>query len=1623
MTSFPMTSSRKLRFLLVGCSSLALTGFVPGAVAANDVIFTSSDAQIVPGKRTTQAQGITQIRLASGGMASITQGAQYTINEDGSIDLFEGSITVTGAAHSPVEVRMPGGVVARIVGTSSSSSFSVANDGTASGHTLTGVVRVGTEGKRQRPYREGQMWSAQSGESPTRTIANGAVEQPGNVSSDGLDPAQIVAIGGDSGPVNAALNGIPVTLGDGLAAAGASSDIIDAGRRVEAAVANPSLDRFPSGDLALLVAAAADLERAYGGSPFNAAQADIIRTYLAFLASGASGAEFLTTYSSFTLSYLELIRAGGVPSGFASGNTSAGDIDAYLAFISRTGAISALGAQDRVLADAYLAFIASGQNRDLFASSFADLTTAYFAFLRSGGIPSEFADASQEALVQSIAFLQESGLLLQLSAADQALITAFLNNGGIGFAGQFQTALADYFAFLASGERPSSYTVLNQATLRSYLETLARTGLLANLEEGQAQFFADYLAFLQAGGDVDAFVGLPANIFAGYQTDLAAYFAFLENGGIPSAYTPLSQEVIAQYLAALETAGATQFFLGDLADFYQAYFAFVSGGGNPDNFAQLPVPPDFPAFAAALNAYAVFLAANGLPSDFTEGDLGTLQQFFNAVQQSGQVDTLLGDNGALLLAYFAFLDNGGAVDGFAALPIYLDYVAQLNAYFAFLEAGNLPSEYTVLDAVTIEQYLAALAGLQGGLAGFGNLNSFFVDYYAFLLGGGNPNDFAGLSGGQGTNFENNYRAILQPGVSSFGPARAATVTTDGQITTTTSSSGVVTDHATTAGTLREHGRFGNDVAFTRYENAVANGQATNQNTHLLVGNFATSIPTTGTVEYALVGGTLPTDVFVEQGTTGSFSGRMAIAFKTIPEVGLDFDVYFGGRGWNTRTAGGADDPDAQGLLVGADGRFSFTSGTELTTTALIEGSCAVSCSTRVFGSLFGDGAPYAGFAYQISAVANGTTDARFSNVSGLAVYGQNGTALASLGTLPGGVGTGGGNGGDAGTPLILATQSDFTATSGVNFNLAGPSTRLSGFSATTVDFNEARGVTAIDDSFRPRSIGTAMVTDISTNDRFAIGRWRDGLYVSSTNPSEDTTLSGTQGLHYLIAAPTSMGAFVLPTMGRIDYQLIAATAPTIADGSLAPGKFEADMAVLFGSTNRVAIEGQITMPTATGDYVYGFSTEGGIANASQSTSEFRVTQGRNVNFSVLGSGITTSDNACDANCTISFAGYFAGADINQLGLTYSATTTVDATINTRRIDGAAIFGNGVYDGGAGGGSTGTGFTGTRDGQVYYAYLDGSLNTGFGGSADFVNGQITGMSSLVGTVSSNDTTIVEATDLGEVAWARWTNGTVQTAGLLGNLDFPVGANGGYHVMTGEVTTSLPGGTIAYELIGGTSATDNAGSAPGTLTGDLAIAFGASNLVGYDLTMAVGGRSWSVSTNGGAANPASSDINLVVGSAGFTFGGSYTNSVGTVTSTGDTCSISCFVNVSGTLYGDDAAYAALAMNVTDSGLGRVVAASGLAIFGQEGAAASIVDPVQNALAAAPMQTPAVPTDWGRWGVGPLPGGDNPADGSVSVSQPIAPGLKGAIGPAERAAAIADIEAIMGGTITWGEQRQMR
>jgi hypothetical protein len=233
--------------------------------------------------------------------------------------------------------------------------------------------------------------------------------------------------------------------------------------------------------------------------------------------------------------------------------------------------------------------------------------------------------------------------------------------------------------------------------------------------------------------------------------------------------------------------------------------------------------------------------------------------------------------------------------------------------------------------------------------------------------------------------------------------------------------------------------------------------------------------------------------------------------------------------------------------------------------------------------------------------------------------------------------------------------------------------------------------------------------------------------------------------------------------------------------------------------------------------------------------------------------------------------------------------------------------------------------------------------------------------------------------------------------LGNNTITIGANGGFHVMAGTPSATLPTGKVDYTLTASTSATDNQGSAPGTVGGSLAILFGSTSKVGYDLSMAVGGKSWAVSTAGGAADPSLSQVVPSTGSGGPTFGGTFTSTGGTVTAAGGACVASCVVNIGGALYGANGAHAGVAFNVIDTSLAATVMASGLAIFSAPGATTT-----GYMTQAVPAAEVGMDQDWARWD-----GGATTLDASGLAATPAGSLEVGAV----------EAEAVLGGMITFG------
>ncbi|NQX95440.1 MAG: hypothetical protein HRT64_11085, partial [Erythrobacter sp.] len=920
-------------------------------------------------------------------------------------------------------------------------------------------------------------------------------------------------------------------------------------------------------------------------------------------------------------------------------------------------------------------------NANVFAGYASDLQ-AYFDFLEAGGIPSAYEPLSQAVIAQYLAELQNAGanerFLADLSDFYAAYF-AFVSNGGNPDTfpqlpippdfGLFANSLNAYANFLANGGFPADFSETDLAVLANFIEALDDAGELDQRLGANADLLEAFFAFVNAGGQPNAFAGLP--IYADYVAALNQYFAFLAAGGFPQDYDVVDQATLNTFLAALGDAQGGLDGFGDLNGFFGDYAAFVLASGDPTAFAGLPI---YAQYVADLNAYFAFLAAGGLPSEYTVIDPAVLTAYLDALTDTQGGLAGFGALNGFFQAYASFVLGGGDPTTFAGLPVFAQYVADLNAYFAFLADGGLPSEYTVLSQDILNAYLALLANAQGGLIGFAALDQFFVDYFAFLQGGGDADQFAGLPANEGRplNALNGING-WQFAADGLRVATAnAEITDEGRITSLTvfNPNGVTTDYSDRDADLREFGRIGNDVAWTRYFVGAGNGGRTNVSEHLFVGTPAFNVPSTGVVQYALVGGTAPTNSRDTAGSEAFFTGELGVAFGSTAQVGLNFDLLTRTQGYRVSTAGGAADPTNGGLGVDADGRFSSNA---LPITALSDTTCSAFCQAQIFGGLFGDGATSAGFTFN---VFDQSAD---NSVQGVAIFAAQGDAIAGLGTEPDNsppVPTG------TGTPLILDFANEFGADSPIGVvGFSAPfenedSLRPLGSDQNAFAEVAANGsVSSLGGDFLGLSIGSASATDVSGNARHLIGRWTDGT-VDSTFFTE-LPYSTAQGAHYFVAAPIGNG-FAIPTTGQVEYELIAATAPTVADGRQAPGQFEAGIILTYGASEvGLALDALITIPDDAGDFTYRITTPGGLDNPEDSFFTLNTFGQGRFDITIGGGFVTDSTGVCQQNttadCRFNATGAFSGDDVDQFALSYTAFHP--DRDEGQSISGAAIFGS------------------------------------------------------------------------------------------------------------------------------------------------------------------------------------------------------------------------------------------------------------------------------------------------------------------------------------------------------------
>ena len=249
-----------------------------------------------------------------------------------------------------------------------------------------------------------------------------------------------------------------------------------------------------------------------------------------------------------------------------------------------------------------------------------------------------------------------------------------------------------------------------------------------------------------------------------------------------------------------------------------------------------------------------------------------------------------------------------------------------------------------------------------GVAVFGTTGTELAGIGTLPGGGGDPGDTPPAQVATG-DYGNQF--LLNLTFANFDAQYHSTVTYDagGVITAWTRDNGSK-NTVGQAGPAAESGSIDDVVGWSRWldlNNFASNSpNLPNTGNHLLSGTPATSLPTSGTASYALVGATKPTD---RAGNIepGSFTGTLAVDFAT-RKVGFDFNVVLGAYGWNMKTTGGSANPNSGGYNISASNSFAGNPTVTGTTAA----SCTTTCFGNVQGMLFGPGATHAGAGYMIS---------------------------------------------------------------------------------------------------------------------------------------------------------------------------------------------------------------------------------------------------------------------------------------------------------------------------------------------------------------------------------------------------------------------------------------------------------------------------------------------------------------------------------------------------------------------------------------------------------------------------------------------------------------------------------
>lgn len=904
----------------------------PATVFAADMLILGAGqvqrAGIVTGRQVQTSGAATQLRLDNGGIVSFVGTGAFTASADGAITIHAGNATVT-ASREAVSLTLPGGVRAQV--TSNGGGTFTVNGDTYTGNVLAGRVTFSSGGA----FTAGQSWRAASGQTPSGVLANAAQAAPA------------VADQSTGGIVAAAANGQPVSLGQALAAIGASGDVVSAAVRLQATAENPSLSTFPVGDATALIEYATRLSQIYGAPAFQGAGPDLVRAYLSYLEEGGVPGQFQAAYGALMTQYIEFLRSGGLPADFTG--VSAAAINAYLEYVRATGAFNSLSAEYQAFITTYLQNLAAGGTGGDFATTYVQAITAYLAFLQNGGLPSQYTALSATIIRQYLEALANSGLIDTLFGAQATAIQAYLDYLRTG-------GNPDQFPELPTvPTTPTNPTPITPEPIGPTTAIAVRGSLSFGVpgQNGHTSLTPHTAPFSR---------GRPAEIMTGVSviyTDNGNFADVFENDAL----------IIGRFYNGKFTLSGREW---TLSENQGVHYAFAKT-------AVTTIPASGSISYKLLSATpATFESGSSAPGAFT-ATLGVVYGSSLRVGIDGTVN-MPGD------AVYSFSSPGGsanAAGGFTAnahAQGSYTFVSNVTGQGRGCTAGTCSVRFYLTPAGANAEYIVASYATSGGerisgAAAFGPVGS----------------GVAPTTAPPGTPTIATNQNIAYAGSAIGIDARTkVTTTTDGAGTLNKYLWTTNTSEAPERGTNKslEAGTAGGVIGWSRWADGTTAGtfytmpaatRGASSGVALVYGEPATNVPTSGTATYALVGSTKPT---IRDGSVapGAVTGAAAVAFGATAKVGLDMKVAIGGHTYAVTTTGGVTTPASSQLSVNApDMTFSHYGISVANGGPACGGS---SCAADITGFLAGAGASHLGLAYTI---AGGTFD---KQVDGVAVFGK-----------------------------------------------------------------------------------------------------------------------------------------------------------------------------------------------------------------------------------------------------------------------------------------------------------------------------------------------------------------------------------------------------------------------------------------------------------------------------------------------------------------------------------------------------------------------------------------------------------------------------------------------------------